>query len=350
MRSLPTLLAALVATTSLATAQITTATQFVGGPGGLTSCGAFDPPVLCDGVTRASATVQFTYNAGTNTLTVVVENTSPIAVGVPNPVITGVYFNMAPGGVIAMALTNQTGAGGATPTWVLTVDPDLNLPPNPNVANGFGRFHAQLDGSTVNAIANPSAPTWAAPPGTVILGPVTYTFAVFPVPGATLNAGTFAHALSNGPNLNRLVNVAVRFQAEDPPGAVANQGSGIITNPRTCSPSGFMTGIPCLGCPVIFRMSALQICAGCLLVSGDPGPIVVVLPAPTGLVSIPIGAPFEVLINTSIPGPTTVITQNAFIPNDPFLVGATVYGTAAMLNLFTGLFSFSDQFQFVIVA
>lgn len=348
MRRLPVLLVALVATSPLVTAQITTATQFIGGPGGLTSCGAFDPPTLCDGITRATATVQFTYNAATNRLTVVVENTSPVIVGEPNPVITGLYFNMAPAGVIAMALTNQTGSGGATPTWVLTVDPDLNLPPNPNIANGFGRFHAQLDGVPINAIANPLADTIAAPSGTAILGPVTFDLAVFPLPGATLNAGTFAHALSNGPNLDRLVNVAARFQADIEAGG-ASEGSGILTNPRTCSPSGFMTGIPCIGCQVTFRMSALQFCAGCLLVSGDPGPIVILLPAPTGLVSIPIGAPFEVLINTTIPGPTTVVSQNVTIPNDPFLIGATIYGTAAMLNLFSGLFSFSDQFSFVIV-
>lgn len=344
MRTLSHLPLATLLLASFAAAQITTASRQLGGAGGLTSCGAFNPPTLCDGVTLASANVSFTFDAGTNTLTLVLDNTSPVVVGVANPVITNFYFNVAPGGVTGMALTGQSAIGGAAPNWALTFDANLQVNPNPNVADGFGRFHVRLEGATGNALANPLADTLAVPPGSAILGPATFVFAVTPATGATLNAETFANAFSNGPNVNRQVNLAAHFQAGGP-----NSESAYITNAQTCAPSGFMTGTPCLGCQVTFRMTAATYCAGCLLVSADPGPILVTLPPPTGFVSIPIGVPFDVLINTSIPPASTVVSQTVTIPNDPFLVGFTIYGLVAMLNLNSGLFSFSDQFQFVIV-
>lgn len=61
------------------------------------------------------------------------------------------------------------------------------------------------------------------------------------------------------------------------------------------------------------------------------------------------GAPFEVPVHTSIPGPSTVIDRTVTIPNDPFLVGFTIYGLTAMLNPNSGLFSLSNQLQFVIL-
>ncbi|MEQ1632570.1 MAG: 2-oxo acid dehydrogenase subunit E2 [Planctomycetota bacterium] len=196
---------------SFATAQITSATRLIGGPGGLTSCGAFNPPTLCDGITQASASVQFTYDAGTTTLTLAVNNTSPVTTGVVNPVMTSLYFNVPVGAVNAIALTGQSAAGATQPAWTMTWDSDLQALPNPNFVFPFGRFNACLFGNPSNGIANPAADTLAVPPGSEILGPVTFTFQVTPSTGATLNAGTFANAFSITTAAGKNVNTAAHF-------------------------------------------------------------------------------------------------------------------------------------------
>lgn len=329
---------------SFATAQITSATRLIGGPGGLTSCGAFNPPTLCDGITQASASVQFTYDAGTTTLTLAVNNTSPVTTGVVNPVMTSLYFNVPVGAVNAIALTGQSAAGATQPAWTMTWDSDLQALPNPNFVFPFGRFNACLFGNPSNGIANPAADTLAVPPGSEILGPVTFTFQVTPSTGATLNAGTFANAFSITTAAGKNVNTAAHFNLDACGGA-----SGCLTNAPSCNPAAFMTGSPRIGCTVKFTMSAAPGCAGCLAVSPNPGPTIVSLPAPTGMLSIPVGNPMEVVIGTSLVPSATVVSQWFTIPNDIALVGLTIYGAAVVLDMQTGMFSVSHQFQFDIL-
>ena len=329
---------------SFAAAQTTTATRLIGGPGGLTSCGAFNPPTLCDGITQASASVQFTYNAATTTLTLAVDNTSPVTTGVVNPVMTSLYFNVPVGAVNAIALTGQSAAGATQPGWTLTFDSDLQALPNPNFVHPFGRFNACLFGNPSNGIANPLADTLAVPPGSEIIGPVTFQFAVTPATGATLNASTFANAFSITNAAGKNVNTAAHFNLD-----ACGGSSGCLSNAPSCSPSAFMTGTPRIGCTVKFTMTAAPGCAGCLAVSPNPGPTIVTLPAPMGALSIPIGLPMEVLINTSILPNSTFVSQWFTIPNDTALIGLTMYGCSVVLNMQTGLFSVSQQFQFSIL-
>lgn len=327
-----------------ASAQITTASRTIGGAGGLANCNVNNPPTLCDGVTQASANLQFTYNHATTTLTLVVDNNSPVVTGSPNPILRSLYFNVPVGAVTNLALTGQSAAGANQPAWTLSWDADTQAAPNPNFVNPFGRFSACLYGHPVGGIVNPLADTVTVPAGSEIVGPVTFQFAVTPATGATLNASTFANAFSITTLQGKNVNAAAHFDLDGCGGA-----SGCLASEPNCNPAAYMTGTPRIGCTVRFWMSAAPGCAGCLALSPNPGPTVFVLPPPTNTLSIPVGLPMEVVIGTSIVPSATVVSQWLTIPNDPAFVGMTIYGAAVVLNMQTGLFSVSYQFQFDIL-
>lgn len=335
---------AALALVASASAQITTASKTIGGPGGLSNCNASNPPTLCDGVTQASADLQFSYNAATNQLTLVVSNTSPVVTGSPNPILRSLYFNAPLGAVTNVALTGQSAAGANQPAWNLTWDADLQTAPNQNVVSPFGRFNACLYGHPVGGIVNPLADTVNVPAGTEIVGPVTFQFAVTPFVGATLNASTFANAFSITQVQGKNVNAAAHFDLDGCGGA-----SGCLASAPNCNPAAYMTGTPRIGCTVQFWMTAAPGCAGCLALSPNPGPTILVLPPPTNTLSIPVGLPMEIVIGTSLIPSSTAVSQWLTIPNDPGFVGMTIYGAAVVLNMQTGLFSVSYQFQFDIL-
>jgi hypothetical protein len=201
----------LAACGSSAAAQITNSTLHIGGPDSCSSEGFNDPGKLADGVTVATATFDFTLDAGTNELTLTVTNTSPVTAGVLNPLITAIYFN-APVQVTDMSLSDQTAAMG-TPAFDLSFDADLMLPPNPNGADGFGAFSAELDIQGINgAIANAAADTTA---GTPVIGPAVFTFSLT---GnlAGVEAADFSGAFSVIPPGDKPVHGVCHFQAGGP--------------------------------------------------------------------------------------------------------------------------------------
>ncbi|MGH7149550.1 MAG: hypothetical protein ACREIU_02570, partial [Planctomycetota bacterium] len=159
-------MAGLLAGTAGAT--VTNANVSIGGLGGFTSCGAQNPPVICDGVTVATADVQFSYDDGVSppTLSVTVTNTSPVVPGVGNPLISNIYFNTPVGGV-----SNLTLVGGPA-GWSLTFDSNLAANPNPNGADGMGAYNALLTtgGGVANSIGNALADTFCIPQADVVLG------------------------------------------------------------------------------------------------------------------------------------------------------------------------------------
>jgi hypothetical protein len=192
--------------------QITNAKLYIGGPNSCSSEGFNDPGKLADGVTVATATMDFTLNTGTNTLTLVVTNTSPVSAGVLNPLITIIGFN-APVQVTGMTLTSQTAAIG-TPAFNLTFDSNLMSNPNPNGEDGFGAFSAELDnpGGVNGAIANAAADTVSGSP---VTGPVTFTFSLTGnLAGVT--ATDFITAFSVIPPGNKPVHGVMHFQAGGP--------------------------------------------------------------------------------------------------------------------------------------
>ncbi|HKB15090.1 MAG TPA: hypothetical protein VKF62_03445, partial [Planctomycetota bacterium] len=110
MRIAAILLAGLLA--PMARAGVTSIVKTIGEPGGASCCESGSRPTLCDGVTPATADVAFTYDDATHTLTLLVENTSPVTSGVPNPLLTALYFNVPAGAVTGLSLVSQTGSAG----------------------------------------------------------------------------------------------------------------------------------------------------------------------------------------------------------------------------------------------
>lgn len=205
-------LMACLALGSSAAAQLTASTLYIGGDNSCSSEGFNDPGLLADGQTVATATMKLTLNAGTNTLTAEVTNTSPVITGVLNPLITIIAFNTPPA-VTGMTLTNQTAASG-TPNFVLTFDANLSSNPNPNGEDGFGAFNVELDNPNgVNgAIANAAADTVAGSP---VIGPATFTFSlVGNLSGVT--ASDFTGSFSKTPPGNKPAHGVMHFQAGGP--------------------------------------------------------------------------------------------------------------------------------------
>ena len=162
---------------STVSAAETTSTIKVGGPGSCSSEGFNDPGLLADGVTEASADMDFTFDDATGELTLVVTNTSPVLVGVNNPVITQIFFNV-PLGITDVQLVDHFSNAGVAPSFDMTFDSDLMTNPNPNGAATFGAFSVELrtTNGVNNSIGNPDADTFS--PANVSLSPTTFEMQV----------------------------------------------------------------------------------------------------------------------------------------------------------------------------
>ncbi|HET6202747.1 MAG TPA: hypothetical protein VFI25_08085 [Planctomycetota bacterium] len=328
-----------------ARAGVTTATKTVGGPGDFSSCGTANPPTLCDGVTQASATFQISYDDVTKVLVLVVTNTSPVTAGVPNPLLSQIYFNVPAFAATGLTLLSQTAAtDGPDPGFALEFDPDLNDGDNGTTAPGFCAFNAKLDQltETPGGIANALADTISAPAGTYVVGPVTFTFQVGGPPATGVRGSSFARSFSQIPPGNFRVNVVGKFKEGG-----FSDASGSMSNKPDCEPGNWIVGTPCLGCPIQFVMCGGAGCFGCLAISAFAGPIV--LPTPTGDVTIPIGMPATPVFIATVP-PTTCLSASATVPNMPELLGLTFYLANALIDPATGKLSVSEGFSVTIVS
>ncbi len=336
--------AGLLAGTAAAT--VTNANVSIGGLGGFTSCGAQNPPVICDGVTPATADVQFSYDDGVNppTLSLTVTNTSPVTPGVGNPIITNIYFNVPLGAVTGLTLVS--GPAG----WTLNYDANLAVNPNPNGADGMGAYNAQLTngGGTANAIGNPLADTYCIPVANVVLSPVKFDFTVtLAGGGATVTAESFATAFSVIPPGQKKANVTMHFQAGGP-----NCDSGFITNAPTCRPGSFATGTTPpdgagLGDVICFNMSGSEGCEGCLTMSlTGNGPLVLPQPPFPDLI-VPLTPPIFVVLSWAYPNNN--VSNCLQVPNDPNLLGLVAYFSAVLVDEQTGQFFASAGFSLTVV-
>jgi hypothetical protein len=293
---------------------VTTATVNIGGPGACGSEGG-DPPVLNDG-TPASASLLFTYDAGSGRLRLEVTNTSPLVANAFTPLITQVCFNMPRGAVTGIVLTGQSGSGGATPSFVPSYDLDLETPPNPNTPGPFGAFNVCLltpDG-IIGGIANGAATLIPGPPGRAVLGPATFAFQLQGPSLGQLTASAFANAGSLGGSVCTFLQGVAKFQGG---GRNAN-GSAWIGDVEDCSPSAFLIGEPCLGNRITFTMAGAPGCAGCLLLTANPTPL------PFLGYLIPAGPPYIDLFGGPI-GANGARTLTVRVPKAPRLVGQTLY-------------------------
>jgi hypothetical protein len=196
----------------------------IGGPDSLASGGYDDPGLLDDGETEARGRFEFTLDVPAATLTLVVQNFSPVEPGVPNPVITRVYFN-TPSGITGMTLVSQSAAAGdVEPAFALTFDADRTSSPNPNAIGRFGAFNAYLDngGGIHGGIANADADTLAQDDAAI--GPVTF---VLSLQGdlSDVEAEDFVTERTSNPPGEESVVAAAKFQ-----GGGEDESSAFITS------------------------------------------------------------------------------------------------------------------------
>jgi len=339
--SLRTLLVLVALLPALALAGASSATKTVGEPGGFSSCGTGHPPTLCDGVTEARARLEFTYFDETSTLAVRVTNISPVIRGVPNPVLTKFWFNVPPLGITNLTQISQFGPAGVIPAWNVQFDPNIFSAPNPVGAPPFGAFNAQMSNPKGfrQAIANAEADTLGIPREEALIGPVTFLFLVSHEPGSSLTASSFVENVSQesqGPNQ---VNNAGLFVAGGP-----GLSTGTLSNLPLCVPVAYMVGSPHIGSFIQFVLSGPPGCTGWLVVSTDPGPLVFDVPG-QGLLELPVGLPFGVMIpNTTIPR-GELVTRTFQIPEEPALVRLFIFGAAVLVDP-TGRIGVSPQFRF----
>jgi hypothetical protein len=297
--------------------------------------------VLCDGITEARAELRFTYDDETELLTLGVRNISPVITGVPNPVLTQLYFSVPPQAVNDFELMEQRSTAGIIPAWNLQFDAELSMSPNVNHVGGFGNSSAGMSapegtGTSVHhSIANELADTLGVPEDTVIRGLVEFVFHVDPSIGAALTAPTIGSSLSQQASQAN-VNVIGKFQA----GGVALAG-GKLTNATGCSPAAYSLGLPRIGSPLTFVMSGAPGCHGAMLLSIDPGPTVFETPA--GPLEVPIGLPMLFILPvTPFPAGTTVSTTLQ-IPNEPILINKLIFGAVVAFDQVTGKVEVSDR-------
>jgi len=310
----------------------TTVTKGIGGPGDLSNCDPpTNPPTLCDGMTPASAAFTFTLldtDSG-QTLALEVNNTSPVTPGVPNPLLTRIFFGSPHLAVTEMSLLSVDPPDIGV-EWDWTFDPDLQDGENPNVSPGFCAFNGKLEpiGDGVGGIANPNADTISAPPGSFVVGPVTFLFEIGGPPSSGVQATSFLQAFSQIPPGDLRVNLVGEFTD----GGLVS-ASGAMAPLPTCEPAAWIVGAPCLGCTVTLVMSGQVGCTGCLAVSPTSGPLEI--PTPFGTVVIPLGFPAIPLLVGAVPG-ATFLTQDLSLPLQPALVGQTVHFANVLMDPQTG--------------
>jgi len=323
---------ALVGVASLANAGVTQVSLALGEAGSPGCTGPNDPPTLDDGVTRATATFDLSYDDATGVLTLVAHNTSPVVPGVPNPLLRELYLNLPHGTVSGVSLLLQSTGADPQPAFALSVDADNHDDQDAIKLGCFGRFGLRLDGWRV---ANPAADTIDAPAGAWSVGPVTFQLQLQGPGVAGLTASSFAAAYSFNPPGDVQTNVAAKFISGGPLGA-----SGQFTTVPSCTPGAWYTGTPSLGNVLTFTMSSAPGCNGCLLTSLNPGPTAI------GPYLVPLGLPAFVIIPDTLLGVDTFVTRDVAIPDEIALVGTTFY---LMVATFDGsAFRFSDQFSITI--
>ncbi len=206
----------------------TTSKVIIGGQGSCASTGFNNPGLLDDGATPGEAVYTFTLDTLNSELTLVVDNTSPVTSGDPNPVITDVYFNL-PSAITGISLTSQSGSGGAAPSYSLATN---------KKADGFGFFSVELSngGGVSGGISNPSADTLGVPAGSNVVSPVTFTMELTGnLSGLTAASivGTFSTSAPNKPAV-----AVAKFQAGGPMGASGFIAEGYCMTPATMTTLG----------------------------------------------------------------------------------------------------------------
>jgi len=288
-------------------AQVTTAQLEIGNADSVSCQNSSGFPALTGGV-RASADLDFRYDASNGELTLTVDNTSPIVAGEANALIVDLWLNLPDDAVTGASLRSQSGAGGATPTWQLSFGTDAFG------AACMGAFDLHLDngGGVANGIANPNAPILGGPPGSQVLGPVTFVIDLQGPGLATMTADSIAFGLSqNAPA--RQANAAAKFQAAGQNG----EESGFLGAGQECTCASWSPGPARIGGTLKYCRVGTPTCHDCLWISDTVGPTVF---GPPINLTAPIGFPLLATLDfgTFSGRPDCLEIP---IPDDPMLIG-----------------------------
>jgi hypothetical protein len=220
--------------------------------------------ILSDG-SAGAATVTFDYDAVQARLQVSVANTSPVVAGVPNPLITRVYFNVPTGTTTTATLVDQSSTGATQPHFVFGFDADAADGNDPNKADCLGTFNFRLASTGISdGIANPEADSICGEVKDAVLAS-TFVIQLDGPDVHGLASEVFAASTSRNALL-RPVNVAVKFDG-------ANcQGQGTTGNGDLCRTAVFLRGVPQLGGSIGVCVEGGNQCGSFLGVSLEPGP------------------------------------------------------------------------------
>ncbi len=307
------LMAACAAWAAEGRADVTSATLNIGGPGSHGSNGSSDPGTLDDGATEATATLTFHFNDASNTLTIDLENTSPVSVGVANPLLTELYLSMprqVTGAIFADLQWNQSPTG---PKLELSFDPDVLIGIQHNDSGAFGAFSLKLTTGTglPDGFANAAADTIAADPADVHFGPASIKILLQGNLDG-IEAEFFARAFSYTTGGLQAAHVAAGFEKGGP----STTAAGLITDELDgCAPLLFWDEPPMINHDFSFIFSGKQGCHGCAIWS-------------TGKEETPITDTFSLLIGPDLHmfyvfefNDSAYQTLTFAIPNNPALVG-----------------------------
>ncbi|MEQ8767694.1 MAG: hypothetical protein RL885_27580 [Planctomycetota bacterium] len=319
-------------------ADTTSATLEIGGPGSC-GCGDTNPGTLCDGVTLATGTFQFTLDTDVSTLTLVVDNTSPDD-GNPNPLMCELYFNL-PRQITGCTLNSQSAAGAVQPSFGLSFDSDLLDGNNPNRSpGGKGAYSVLLDngGGVAGAIGNPNASNHSGPPGSIVLGTATF---VFDLTGdlSDIDVTFITKSFSLNPPGSISANAVVHFQAGGP-----NEDSGTISdNTETCDPLFYAEGNAVPGGTIDLIVNGAEGCHGCIVLSDQNQGLKV------GPIQFDVGPSILAVFGFNLPaGGLTPFSVN--IPNNQNLIGNTYYSQWVAVDFNTWSFETSNVVEITIQA
>jgi hypothetical protein len=269
----------------------------------------------------ATGDVTFTYDSQTGELTITFVNTSPVTPGLNTPVAGDIWINL-PMFIAATQATllSQSGSGGAAPDYSASVDPNPWDTTLVNDSGAFGGFALRLTPAAGGGIASA---TGEGTPASATIGPVTF---VVQLQGPQVDAVTAEYPkrlfsrLIAGAGALSAANGAVSFF-----GAGSGSGEGGVGDGSPgCNPIMFWSGDMKIGHTQTLFLQAAMNCHGCQVWSQVLGASN--LPASLGF-QLDMGGPTNA-IGVFFP---FLFLSNGFtmmpftIPNDPGLVGATLY-------------------------
>ena len=319
-------------------AQVSKASVLIGDAKGHGCQGTTNPPTLT-GKVLASAKLDFVYDAKTGHLTLSLQNTSPVVSGEENPLLRDLFLNLPMHTVTSVKLLSQKGQAGVKPTWSLAFDATPGDKLDDIKANCFGSFSLGLSApkGMAGSLANPAGTMFARPKSELVVGPLVFELALTGPGTANLIAGVIANTFAQG-NASAQVSVAAKFQGA----GLGGEQSGMLANGCGCGGGISISGTPKVGGSFTLCTAGATGCHGCLLISTNPGPMVVYGQ------TIPVGMPILYAIGLPFYPASKEWCDKVNVPNNPALANLTLYFALLQLDPQTFEMSVTPGFSLTI--